>query len=404
MRDIISALGKSLSNDELEAHGKKLKKKRDADAHKQHVDRQKDMWDKVDEDLSQDEWYDHYNFYVDDLEDGEIPLSFDEWKYNHGDDLLTTLGMNEDQVEESFGHNFTALDLKKLEGIKNLDQLKDKAFELISNPDSGAPMKPEKVAWFKNRLTQLRTPNAVIKMMWDMLLSGEGHGVIGQKHTMGRNSYRQQFGEEEQLEEAPTMDTTQLVTMLKNAGLTEDAIQEKLNEWGNTPEGVGEVEPTAHGDAYDYAEGVNLSLKRYLDAQDMKVGIAEHKVEDMKALYEEFKADRLEEQDEEITESEACADCGESPCVCEECNESIEEGIDDMVDMSDPEMDMEPAVEPELDTTDIPSEPAMDPALTAEPEMDMDMGMPAENDREETKADLEVMALRRLAGLDDAQL
>lgn len=90
----------------------------------------------------------------------------------------------------------------------------------------------------------------------------------------------------EEITETPTMDTTQLVTLLKNAGLSEEVIQRKLAEWANTPEGVGEIEPTEHGDAYDFAQSVNLSLKRYLDAQDMKVQVSEHTIEGMKALYE----------------------------------------------------------------------------------------------------------------------
>jgi len=96
--------------------------------------------------------------------------------------------------------------------------------------------------------------------------------------------------EDDELTESPTMDTTQLVIMMRNAGLSEEVISQKLDEWANTPEGVGEVEPTVHGDAYDFAQSVNLSLKRYLDAQDMKVQVTEHKVEDMKALYEAHKA------------------------------------------------------------------------------------------------------------------
>ena len=92
---------------------------------------------------------------------------------------------------------------------------------------------------------------------------------------------------EEVVEEAPTMDTTQLITLLRNAGLTEEAIEQKLTEWANTPspDMANEQEPTEHGDAYDFAQNVNLSLKRYLDAEDMKVGLKEHKVEDIKAAY-----------------------------------------------------------------------------------------------------------------------
>lgn len=91
---------------------------------------------------------------------------------------------------------------------------------------------------------------------------------------------------EEVVSEAPTIDTTQLITLLKNAGLSEAAIEEKLNEWANTPDNIGEVEAREHGDAYDFAQGVNLSLKRYLDAEDHKVQVKEHTVEDMKAMYE----------------------------------------------------------------------------------------------------------------------
>ena len=92
--------------------------------------------------------------------------------------------------------------------------------------------------------------------------------------------------DKEELEESPTMDTTQLVVMLKNAGLSEEAIEAKLNEWANTPEGAASDEPESHGEPYEnFAQSVNLSLKRYLDAEDMKVGLKEHKVEDIKAAY-----------------------------------------------------------------------------------------------------------------------
>ena len=95
----------------------------------------------------------------------------------------------------------------------------------------------------------------------------------------------------EEISEAPTMDTTQLVNIMRNAGMNEEAIAQKLDEWANTPEGVGEIEPTVHGgdDNYAFAQSVNLSLKKYLDAEDMKVQVSEHTVEDMKALYESKK-------------------------------------------------------------------------------------------------------------------
>ena len=91
--------------------------------------------------------------------------------------------------------------------------------------------------------------------------------------------------DKEELEESPTMDTTQLVTMMKNAGLSEEAISEKLNEWANTPEGAAEEESTVYAEPYELAQSVNLSLKRYLDAESMKVGIKEHTVEELKEAY-----------------------------------------------------------------------------------------------------------------------
>lgn len=90
--------------------------------------------------------------------------------------------------------NFTADDIKELEGIKDLSTLKARAFALISKP-SARPMKPEKVQWFKNRLESLVSPIAVIKLMYDLLLSGEGQRVIGSRSSMGANSYRSRFNE-----------------------------------------------------------------------------------------------------------------------------------------------------------------------------------------------------------------
>jgi hypothetical protein len=91
-------------------------------------------------------------------------------------------------------HNFTPEDIKELEKIEDLETLKARAFELISKP-SAKPMKPEKVAWFKTRLESLDTIYSVIKLMYDLLLSGEGRGVIGSQGSMSRNSYRKKFGE-----------------------------------------------------------------------------------------------------------------------------------------------------------------------------------------------------------------
>ena len=93
--------------------------------------------------------------------------------------------------------NFDANDIKKLEQIKDLETLKARAFELISKP-SAKPMKPEKVEWFKSKLQMLNKPMSIIKLMYDLLLSGEGQAVIGNKSSTNPNSYRQRFGNTEE--------------------------------------------------------------------------------------------------------------------------------------------------------------------------------------------------------------
>jgi hypothetical protein len=106
----------------------------------------------------------------------------------------TTVENNELNEYKKDTDNFTADDIKELEGIKDLATLKARAFALISKP-SARPMKPEKVQWFKNRLDSLVSPMAVIKLMYDLLLSGEGQRVIGSRSSMGANSYRSRFNE-----------------------------------------------------------------------------------------------------------------------------------------------------------------------------------------------------------------
>ena len=90
--------------------------------------------------------------------------------------------------------NFDIEDIKKLERIRDLPTLKAQAMALISKP-SERPMKPEKVAWFDAALDRMDSPMKIIKLMYDLLLSGEGHQVIGSKRSMNPNSYRDRFGE-----------------------------------------------------------------------------------------------------------------------------------------------------------------------------------------------------------------
>ena len=90
-------------------------------------------------------------------------------------------------------NNFTAEDLQRLNSIKDLEALKCRAMELISNQDSTRPMKPEKVEWFRNHIKGKHSKASVIKMMWDLLLAGEGSAVVGSGHSMSKNNYRARF-------------------------------------------------------------------------------------------------------------------------------------------------------------------------------------------------------------------
>ena len=100
-------------------------------------------------------------------------------------------------AEGKADYNFDIEDLKRLERIRDLPTLKTQALALISKP-SVKPMKPEKVEWFKNALDNQRmnSPMKVIKLMYDLLLSGEGNAVVGTRSSMNPNSYRQRFGEQ----------------------------------------------------------------------------------------------------------------------------------------------------------------------------------------------------------------
>lgn len=99
-------------------------------------------------------------------------------------------------LREAGGDNFTADDLQRLGTITDLEQLKQAAAGLISNTDSKRPMKPEKVSWFLNKIAEKSTVASVIKMMWDLLLAGEGTAVIGTKGSTRKSSYRDRFGED----------------------------------------------------------------------------------------------------------------------------------------------------------------------------------------------------------------
>lgn len=112
---------------------------------------------------------------------------------------MLDLGMGTDEVAEGRENlppeNFNADDINSLMRLRDLDQIKLQAFKLITNPNSSRPIKPEKVAWLKQRLTQLRNKESVVRLLYDMLLSGEGNKVIGTRYSMEPNVYRKTFKE-----------------------------------------------------------------------------------------------------------------------------------------------------------------------------------------------------------------
>lgn len=112
--------------------------------------------------------------------------------------------------------NFTPDDIKELSRMTNINDAKQFAIELISR-NNGNPMKPEKINWFKKAVAGKRSVIDVVKLMYDLMLSGEGIGVIGSKASMAPNSYRKTFGEDDNQTDTITMDVPLFIRMLEYA-------------------------------------------------------------------------------------------------------------------------------------------------------------------------------------------
>ena len=101
--------------------------------------------------------------------------------------------LSEDTIEGK-RDNFSIDDIKQLEKIKDLETIKARARELIKGfPDRR--MKPEKIDYFYNRIDSLFSPMQVIKLMYDLLLAGEGMKTIGSRYSTSANSYQRRFDE-----------------------------------------------------------------------------------------------------------------------------------------------------------------------------------------------------------------
>jgi len=136
-----------------------------------------------------------HDFFENKIKGADGKACWDGYRYNgtkDGKDSCVKVTKEQVVDEARADVNFDAEDLKRLERISDLETLKTQAFGLISKP-SAKPMKPEKVAWFKQALAGKSNKIAVIKMMYDLMLSGEGNSVIGSKNSMNPNSYRKVF-------------------------------------------------------------------------------------------------------------------------------------------------------------------------------------------------------------------
>ena len=97
-------------------------------------------------------------------------------------------GLNDD--------NFTIDDIHQLEQIKDFETLKARAKYLIKGKPARR-MKPEKIAYFYDRVDTLTSPMKVIKMMYDLLLAGEGMKTIGSRNSTDPNVYQKRFTEDD---------------------------------------------------------------------------------------------------------------------------------------------------------------------------------------------------------------
>jgi hypothetical protein len=116
------------------------------------------------------------------------------------DKFAQTVSIEKDNSQQEINEgtepqvNFTADQINKLAAIRDLPTLKARAKAMIGT-NSKRPMKPEKIEYFKDRIDQGTSATGIIKLMYDLLLSGEGLRTIGSKYSTKRNSYRRRFGE-----------------------------------------------------------------------------------------------------------------------------------------------------------------------------------------------------------------
>ena len=167
---------------------------------------------------------------------------------NYSDEVLA---MMSSKVTEGLteADNFTADEINTLSVMKDLGAAKERALAMVTANKGGRPMKIEKQRWFRNRIDRTKSVYQLTKMLYDMLLSGEGLAVKGSKHSTQKNYYHELF--DDAIEEGGWTDTvtqqTKLTPAIVQAALTQ--LKQFTNEFNRYLEKTtnGEVGPVKMG-------------------------------------------------------------------------------------------------------------------------------------------------------------
>lgn len=109
--------------------------------------------------------------------------------------IRTPFNKSNESIGEAKDYNFTADDIARIGQMSDINAAKQYALKLIT-ADSKRPMTKDKIGYFTNAIQSKKNTDALVKMLYDMLLSGEGHGVIGTASSTKPSRYRQTYGEE----------------------------------------------------------------------------------------------------------------------------------------------------------------------------------------------------------------
>ena len=123
------------------------------------------------------------------------PVQQDISRVKKNPNIRTPFNKSNESIEEAKDYNFTADDIARIGQMSDINAAKQYALKLIT-ADSTRPMTKDKIGYFANAIQSKKNTDALVKMLYDMLLSGEGHGVIGTASSIKPSRYRQTYGEE----------------------------------------------------------------------------------------------------------------------------------------------------------------------------------------------------------------